>query len=73
MSFSARRDGDLMSISSQRIGAPIVVTSERLGQPIEFRCSIVCSFTWWDVLSCFGNGKWFGEKPWIGDEIWKSE
>ena len=28
---------------------------------------------WQAVRSCFGNGKWFGEKPWVGDETWKSE
>lgn len=28
---------------------------------------------WQAVRSCFGSGKWIGEKPWVGDEIWKSE
>lgn len=28
---------------------------------------------WQAVRSCFGSGRWIGEKPWIGDETWKSE
>lgn len=28
---------------------------------------------WQAVRSCFGSGKWIGEKPWLGDETWKSE
>ncbi len=23
------------------------------------------------VLSCFGSGVWYGNKPWIGSEKWK--
>ena len=26
----------------------------------------------WDAIrSCFGSGKWVGNKPWIGKEKWK--
>lgn len=28
---------------------------------------------WQAVRSCFGSGKWVGEKPWIGEEKWKGE
>lgn len=28
---------------------------------------------WQAVRSCFGSGKWVGEKPWLGEETWKSE
>lgn len=26
---------------------------------------------WQAVRSCFGSGKWIGNKPWIGKEKWK--
>ena len=26
---------------------------------------------WQAVRSCFGSGKWVGNKPWIGKEKWK--
>jgi hypothetical protein len=26
---------------------------------------------WMSVRSCFGSGKWVGNKPWIGKEKWK--
>ena len=26
---------------------------------------------WSSVRSCFGSGKWIGNKPWIGKEKWK--
>jgi hypothetical protein len=26
---------------------------------------------WQAVRSCFGSGKWHGEKPWIGGEKWR--
>lgn len=26
---------------------------------------------WQSVRSCFGSGKWVGNKPWIGKEKWK--
>ena len=28
---------------------------------------------WEAVRSCFGSGKWIGDKPWIGEEKWKGE
>lgn len=26
---------------------------------------------WQAVRSCFGSGRWIGNKPWIGKEKWK--
>lgn len=26
---------------------------------------------WQSIRSCFGSGKWIGNKPWIGKEKWK--
>ena len=26
---------------------------------------------WQAVRSCFGSGKWIGNKPWIGKEKWR--
>lgn len=26
---------------------------------------------WRNIKSCFGSGKWVGNKPWIGKEKWK--
>lgn len=23
------------------------------------------------IISCFGTGKWLGDKPWIGEDKWK--
>lgn len=23
------------------------------------------------IVSCFGTGKWLGDKPWIGEDKWK--
>lgn len=25
------------------------------------------------LVSCFGTGKWLGDKPWIGEDKWKGE
>lgn len=26
---------------------------------------------WEAIRSCFGSGKWVGNKPWVGSEKWK--
>lgn len=31
----------------------------------------VRKLVWQAVRSCFGSGKWIGNKPWVGTEKWK--
>ena len=39
-------------------------------KPIQF-LALGAKVIWEAVRSCFGSGKWIGNKPWVGKEKWK--
>ena len=45
----------------------------RLGRQIVEVIYAGSRIVWQAVRSCFGSGKWIGDKPWIGEEKWKGE